>query len=45
MYLEPKLVAEVEFRRWPAGGMVQQASFKGLRRDKRPEDVVKEVAV
>jgi len=41
-FLEPKLVAEVEFRRWPAGGMVQQASFKGLRGDKPAKQVVKE---
>lgn len=44
-YLEPRLVAEVEFRRWPDGGMVQQASFKGLRRDKSAKRVVKEVPV
>ena len=44
-YLEPKLVAEVEFRRWPAGGLVQQASFKGLRGDKPAKHVVKEVPV
>jgi bifunctional non-homologous end joining protein LigD len=45
MFLEPRLVAEVEYRRWPAGGMVQQASFKGLRRDKPAREVVKEVPV
>jgi bifunctional non-homologous end joining protein LigD len=44
-YLEPKLVAEVEFRRWPQGGLVQQASFKGLRGDKPAKQVVKEVPV
>jgi bifunctional non-homologous end joining protein LigD len=43
MYLEPRLVAEVEYRRWPDGGMVQQASFKGLRADKSARQVVKEV--
>lgn len=41
-FLEPKLVAEVEYRRWPEGGLVQQASFKGLRRDKPAKLVVKE---
>jgi bifunctional non-homologous end joining protein LigD len=45
MYLEPQLVGEVEYRRWPEGGMVQQASFKGLRRDKSAREVVKEVPV
>jgi bifunctional non-homologous end joining protein LigD len=44
-YLEPRLVAEVEYRRWPEGGLVQQASFKGLRRDKPAKQVVKEVPV
>ena len=42
-FLKPQLVAEVEYRRWPQGGMVQQASFKGLRRDKPAKQVVKEV--
>jgi bifunctional non-homologous end joining protein LigD len=45
MFLQPRLVAEVEFRRWPSGGLVQQASFKGLRRDKPAKQVVKEVPV
>jgi bifunctional non-homologous end joining protein LigD len=45
MYLEPQLVGEVEYRRWPEGGLVQQASFKGLRRDKSGREVVKEVPV
>jgi bifunctional non-homologous end joining protein LigD len=41
-FVEPKLVTEVEYRRWPAGGMVQQAAFKGLRVDKDPQHVVDE---
>jgi bifunctional non-homologous end joining protein LigD len=41
-WLRPELVAEVEFRRWPEGGMLQQAAFKGLRFDKDPREVVKE---
>ena len=38
------LVAEVEYRRWPEGGLMQQASFKGFRTDKDARDVVKEDA-
>jgi bifunctional non-homologous end joining protein LigD len=41
-WVRPELIAEVEFRRWPEGGMLQQAAFKGLRFDKNPKDVVKE---
>lgn len=42
IFVRPDLVAEVEFRRWPTGGLIQQASFKGLRTDKSATDVVKE---
>ena len=42
VFVRPDLVAEVEFRRWPQGGMVHQASFKGLRIDKEARQVVKE---
>lgn len=41
-FLNPKLIAEIEFRRWPDDGLVQQGSFKGLRTDKKAIDVVKE---
>lgn len=44
-FLKPRLVAEVEYRRWPEGGLVQQASFKGLRTDKSARQVVKEAPV
>ncbi|HEX5713997.1 MAG TPA: non-homologous end-joining DNA ligase [Solirubrobacterales bacterium] len=33
-YVEPELVAEVEFRELTAEGMVRHGSFKGLREDK-----------
>ena len=42
-WCKPSLVVEVEFRRWPEGGMLQQAAFKGVRVDKAPREVVKEV--
>lgn len=42
IFVKPELVAEVEYRRWPEGGMIQQASFKGLRTDKEAKSVVKE---
>jgi bifunctional non-homologous end joining protein LigD len=42
-YVQPDLVAEVEYRRWPRGAQIQQAAFKGLRDDKDAASVVKEV--
>ena len=42
-WVTPSLVVEVEYRRWADGGMLQQAAFKGLRFDKDPRHVVKEL--
>jgi bifunctional non-homologous end joining protein LigD len=38
-FVEPELVAEIEFRELTADGMVRHGSFKGLREDKAPEEV------
>ncbi len=42
VFVEPRLVAEVEFREWTRTGSLRQPSYKGLREDKAPEDVVRE---
>jgi bifunctional non-homologous end joining protein LigD len=42
-YVEPRLVAEVEFSEWTRGSELRAASFKGLRDDRDPRDVVREV--
>ena len=39
-WIEPRLVAEVEFSDWTADAILRQASFQGLREDKYPRDVV-----
>jgi len=41
-YVDPELVAEVEFSEWTQGGTVRQPSFKGLRDDKDANAVVRE---
>ena len=45
IFVEPKLVAEVEFSEWTNAGTVRHPSFKGLRYDKEPREVVREEPV
>jgi len=41
-FVEPALVADVEFTEWTAAGTMRHPSFKGLRADKSPHEVVRE---
>ena len=43
VFVEPVLVAEVEFREWTAEGVMRAPSFKGLRDDKPAAAVVREL--
>src|SRR5205085_2347692 len=43
-FCEPRLVAEVEFREWTKAGSLRAPSYKGLRDDKPPREVVREDA-
>jgi bifunctional non-homologous end joining protein LigD len=43
MFVEPKLVAEVEFLEWTRTYTLRAPSYKGLRDDKDPKAVVREV--
>ncbi|HET9762811.1 MAG TPA: non-homologous end-joining DNA ligase, partial [Casimicrobiaceae bacterium] len=43
-WVSPDLVAEVAFAEWTHDGHVRQASFEGLREDKRAQDVKRERA-
>jgi bifunctional non-homologous end joining protein LigD len=42
IWVDPDLVAEVEFRSWTADRILRHASFQGLREDKPAGDVVAE---
>jgi bifunctional non-homologous end joining protein LigD len=42
VWVEPKLVAEVEFSEWTHDGRVRQPSYKGLRDDKAAPEVRRE---
>ena len=44
VFVEPRLVAEIELREWTADGIMRAPSFKGLRNDKEPREVVFEGA-
>ena len=43
-FVEPELVAALEFREWTGAGQLRAPAFKGLRADKDPREVVREVA-
>ena len=38
-FTKPVYIAQVEYRRWPKNGLLQQSSFKGLRTDKKPAEI------
>jgi bifunctional non-homologous end joining protein LigD len=42
VFVEPELVAEVEFREWTGSGTLRAPSFKGLRPDKDPQECTRE---
>jgi len=42
-WVEPKLVAEIGFTEWTQNGLLRQPRFKGLRLDKKPREVRREI--
>ena len=42
-FVEPRLVVDVEFVAWTRGGQLRASSYKGLRPDMDPAEVVREV--
>src|ERR671937_868111 len=45
VWIEPKLVAEVEFAQWTHDGHLRAPVYQGLREDKEPEEVQREEPV
>jgi bifunctional non-homologous end joining protein LigD len=44
-FVDPQLVAQVEFNEWTSAGTLRHPSYQGLRDDKPAADVVREVPV
>lgn len=42
-FVKPELIAEVEFGSWTNDNRIRHATFKGLRTDKRPEEIKKDI--
>jgi bifunctional non-homologous end joining protein LigD len=42
-FCEPRLVAEVEFSEWTSSGSLRHPTYRGLRDDKKPDQVVREI--
>ena len=43
-WVKPQLVAEVEFTEWTSDNNIRHPSFKGMRLDKSPQKIIKEIA-
>jgi bifunctional non-homologous end joining protein LigD len=41
-WVAPRLIAQVDYHAWPDGGLIRHASFRGLRDDKEPREIVRE---
>ncbi|MDF2543967.1 MAG: ligase [Herbinix sp.] len=44
IWLEPEFVAEIKFAEWTQENQLRQASYKGLRTDKDPKEIIREKA-
>jgi ATP-dependent DNA ligase len=42
-WAEPQLVGQVGFSEWTTAGELRHPRFQGLRRDKSPHEVIREV--
>jgi bifunctional non-homologous end joining protein LigD len=42
-WVEPRMIAEVAFTEWTSDGSIRHPSFQGLREDKNPKEVEREV--
>lgn len=44
-WVKPKLVVEAGFVEWTRDGLLRHPKFVGIRDDKKPRDVVRELAI
>ena len=44
-WLKPTLIAQISFTEWTNYGLLRHATFEGLREDKEPHEVTRELTV
>ena len=42
-WVKPRVVVEIEFAEWTRASHLRHAAFRGIRPDKAPSDVVREI--
>lgn len=43
IWVKPKIIVEINFSEWTQEGMLRHPSFKGIRHDKKPDKITREI--
>jgi bifunctional non-homologous end joining protein LigD len=43
-WVDPQIVVQVDYHAWPADGLIRHTTYRGVREDKEPREIVRESA-